>query len=257
MAIKCYWSRLPTEIRFQIYRYLVPEKHKFIITHDEDQSIVPMDCYRKNRRVGECIPTSLFYVSKQIYHETRDLLFSTNTFIFRASVWVGRLWDSNVSNRNIVHVSQFQRFLTFETLQNIQRLEIQIHFTTYVRGPSFKRIYDWMCELTSVLEKRHSLKTFKVRCFNGRQLMPRQYILEALVPLSGIKNVDIHGVDPVFAAKLRSVMMKTEPRKLKELEYPELHYKRRKLNTVRYVQHVKTTTRKYYDQKYDWDEVEV
>ena len=86
--------------------------------------------------------------------------------------------------------------------------------------------------------------------------MARPFILETLVPLSGIKNVTIEGVDPVFAAKLGHFMMVSEKRKLKELDYPELQYKRRKVNTVRRVQHVKMTTRKYYDPQYDWDEVE-
>ena len=86
--------------------------------------------------------------------------------------------------------------------------------------------------------------------------MERPYILEAFVPLSGIENVTIEGVDRLFAAKLRNVMMDNKKKKLKELNYPVLQFKRRKVNTQRYVQDVKMTTRKYYDQQYDWDEVE-
>lgn len=266
-----YWPRLPTEIRIQIYKYLLPEKHTFIIVHNKSRPVLIKGCYHNNKRVGECIPTALFYISKQISGEIRDLLFASNTFALHAGIFVEDLSEGCIVRYNYsVGVSQFLKVLTLETLRSIQHLEILIHSTRTTTGPNFKRIYDWMCKLTSVLEQQHSLKTLNVRCLysenpwqidswepNGSVLMPRPYILEALVPLFGIKNVTFEGVDQVFAAKLRSVMMDCKPRKLRELNYPEIHYKRRKVNSVRYVQDIKSTTRKYYDQHYDWDEVEV
>jgi hypothetical protein len=92
-----------------------------------------------------------------------------------------------------------------------------------------------------------------IYCLKKGELSPQPYILEALVPLSGIKNVTIEGVDPVFAAKLGCVMMESKKRKLKKLNYPEFQYKNRKRHRA---QHVKRTKRKYYDRQYDWDEVE-
>jgi len=277
MPGECHWSRLPTEIRIQIYKYLIPEKHTFIIFHYYGLKVIPKGCHHNNNRVGECITTALFYVSKQIYRETRHLLFAANTFVFRVGVWNGYVLDDYTfratSFRKSTALSNVLRLLTVETLQSIQHLEIEIYLTCDVAGWTFKRIYNWICKLTSALEQRHSLKTLKIHCIvgeywrgnegiswktflNEKKLMERPYILEAFVPLSGIENVTIEGVDRLFAAKLRNVMMDNKKKKLKELNYPVLQFKRRKVNTQRYVQDVKMTTRKYYDQQYDWDEVE-
>lgn len=272
MPDKCHLLCLPTEMRIQIYKYLIPEKHTFILTHEDGRTVAVNDCHHNNWRSRECISTALFCVSKQIYRETRELLFGPNTFVLRAGVWVETVLNGHAFRSDVIGLSRARSIFTVATLQRIQHLEIQIYLTNHIRGLSYKRIHGWLCELASAFEQGHSLKTLKVRCIlgtyqfrwpggwkyciNESELMARPFILETLVPLSGIKNVTIEGVDPVFAAKLGRFMMVSEKRKLKELDYPKLQYKRRKVNTVRHVQHVKMTTRKYYDPQYDWDEVE-
>src|SRR5215470_14848096 len=125
MPSGCHWSRLPTEIRIQIYKYLVPEKHAFIIAYEERRVIVAKDHHQKNKRVSECIATALFYVNKQISHETRELLFAANTFVLRAGVWVGDLGYSLYVDHS-VGLCQVIRVLTVETLLSIRHLKIQI-----------------------------------------------------------------------------------------------------------------------------------
>lgn len=269
MPNESHWSRLSTEIRFQIYKYLVPEKHMFILTHENGRTVVAEDCHHNQTPARKCIQTALFYVSKQISRETRELLFAANTFVLCAGAWMVGAWVSNFLDPTFlpnVGLSQARSVFTVATLRCIQHLEIRMYLTKVVPRQNYMCIYGWLRGLAPALRRGKSLKTLNIRCILGvyscdrqaflsyrlkeGELTPQPYILEALVPLSGIKNVTIEGVDPVFAAKLRSVMMESKKRKLKELNYPEFQYKRPRM------QRVKRTKKKYYDPQYDWDDVE-
>jgi len=269
-----HWSRLPTEIRLQIYKFLVPENYTFKLTYENGRAVVAEDCHHNQTPVRKCIQTALFYVSKQISRESRELLFSVNTFVLCAGAWEMRPSTSTSLAPTFqvppdVGLSQARSVFTVATLQSIQHLEIHISLTKVVTRQNYECIYGWLRGLASALKQSNSLKTLNARCILGiysynRQgfliyclkeggLLPQPYILEALVPLSGIKNVTIEGVDPAFATKLGCVMMESKKRKLKKLNYPEFQYKSRKRHCT---QQVKRTKRKYYDRQYDWDEVE-
>jgi len=167
-----HWSRLPTEIRLQIYKFLVPENYTFKLTYENGRAVVAEDCHHNQTPVRKCIQTALFYVSKQISRESRELLFSVNTFVLCAGAWEMRPSTSTSLAPTFqvppdVGLSQARSVFTVATLQSIQHLEIHISLTKVVTRQNYECIYGWLRGLASALKQSNSLKTLNARCILG------------------------------------------------------------------------------------------
>lgn len=200
--------RLPAELRFQIYEYLLPTTTRISSKHD-------------NGLVWLRGCTALLAVNRQISEECLELLYGHNTFVIEISY--NRIdfrfrWLLPVSGLSPNTAFSFLDHFSQRNLQRIKKYLVHVEmvdsYTGMIKYNCGGRglqagLREQLRRLVEVLRCAGELRKVEVR-FMDRQKNPRvtQVVLEPLLLLRGVqKAVLLGGVTPDYADYLQQKMI--------------------------------------------------
>ncbi len=201
---RCYFLTLPTELRNQIYSY-----------------ILPTTVQKRNRTVWERGETSILATNHQIYEEASNWLYGENVFALRVT------WDDGPEFRQTypqtaqgkghrIRTQSFPDCFAARNVRQIRKYNITLYQVTRYTGVlkynhsgrGLGLLRDQVDALCKILEEALALQTVRFKLIDAEGNTPTGHtVLDPLRRLRNVRQASIAGSTPSdYAMDMKEIM---------------------------------------------------
>lgn len=271
---------LPSELRLEVYRYLMPYQMKFYfnatnaygpVLHPPPKRPRSENSRKRSRggktnttRTTHSTHTTLFLVNKFVCNEVRGVLYGDNTFVFNIDASAHR--PHSMRSPEIFGPFQFAERMPL--LREFRSLELSVtvtdltHWAVLRHRARLEYFVSVLKEHSDDETQKSLLKKLVVNFVVAHRFdmfgpvieNSTRYGLEGLTSLRGIDEVEVAGAIPDWFSQCLKLRIQGKGGDLHLIDYPDVEVRKRVNLTSKRWKKAFQTTKKWYDPKYNWKE---